>query len=77
VRGPTRGGGKFNVRTTDAFKCAAQHFEGSRDALPTALAQLAESVQAAPHELTGESRIVIPQGDNNETFTAELQIGIR
>jgi tetratricopeptide (TPR) repeat protein len=77
VRGPTRGSGKFNVRTTDAFKCAAQHFEGSRDALPTALAQLAESVQAAPHELTGESRIVIPQGDNNETFTAELQIGIR
>jgi hypothetical protein len=77
VRGPTRGSGKFNVRTTESFKCAAQRFEGPRDTLRTALAQLAESVQAAQHELTGEARIVIPQSDNNGAFTAELQIGIR
>jgi tetratricopeptide (TPR) repeat protein len=77
VRGPTRGSGKFNVRTTESFKCAALHFAGSRDALRTALAQLAESVRAAQHELTGEARIVIPQSDNNGIFTAELQIGIR
>jgi hypothetical protein len=77
VRGSTRGSGKFSVRTTESFKCAAQHFEGPRDTLRTALAQLAESVQAAQHELTGEARIVIPQSDNNGKFAAELQIGIR
>lgn len=76
VRGPTRGSGRFSVRTTGAFKCAAQRFEGSRDALRTALAELAESVQAAQHELTGEARIVIPQTGNGGTFAAELQIGI-
>lgn len=77
VRGPTRGSGKFSVRTTESFKCAAQRFEGPPASLRSALAQLAASVVAAHHEPTGEARIVIPQSDNDETLTAELQIGIR
>lgn len=81
VRGSARGSAKFSVRTTDAFKCAAQPFVGSGDALRAALAQLAASVQAAQHELTGEVRIVIPQGaspgSNPAALTAELQVGIR
>lgn len=77
VRGSTRGSGKFSVRATEPFKCATQRFEGSPDALQTALLQLAGSVQAAQHELTGETRIVIPQSDNKGAFSAELQIGIR
>ena len=76
VRGSTRGSGKFSVRTTASFKCAAQRFDGPPDTLRPALAQLAESVRAAQHELTGEARIVIPQSDSKGTFTAELQIGI-
>ena len=76
VRGSTRGSGKFSVRTTASFKCAAQRFDGPPDTLGPALAQLAESVRAAQHELTGEARIVIPQSDSKGTFTAELQVGI-
>lgn len=76
-RGAASGRGKFRVRTTAPFKCASQHFEGSGDALGTALAQLAESVRAAQHKFTGETRIVIPQSDSADTLKVELQIGIR
>ena len=77
TRGSASGGGKFRVRTTDPFKCAYQPFEGPAEALATGLARLAESVQAASHELTGEGRIVIPQSDNADDFRFELQLGIR
>lgn len=77
VRGPARGSGRFSVRTTDAFKCASQHFEGERQELRPALVRLAESVRAAQHEFTGEIRIVIPQNNNSGMLNAELQIGIR
>lgn len=77
ARGSPTASGKFRVRTTEPFKCAYQPFEGSGEALRTALASLAESVRAADHELTGESRIVIPQRDNSGAFSVELQLGIR
>jgi tetratricopeptide (TPR) repeat protein len=74
--GAASGSGKFSVRTTEPFKCASQMFEGEGDALGKALAQLAESVQGAQHEFTGEMRIVIPPGDSGGTLKLELQLGI-
>lgn len=77
ARGAVTGSGKFNVRTTEPFRCAFRAFEGVGPALRTALAQLAESAQAANHELTGEARIVIPQSNNSGSPRVELQLGIR
>ncbi len=75
-RGSTGGSGRYRVRTTEPFKCAAQSFEGQGEALAAALAQLAESVRASQYAFTGETRIVVPQGDGADTLSAELQIGI-
>jgi hypothetical protein len=77
VRGAIPSTGKFRVRTTKSFKCAAQSFEGSGPALETALAQLNTAVQAAGHESTGEAHIVFAESDNTGTLRLELQIGIR
>ena len=74
--GAASGSGKFSVRTTEPFKCASQMFEGEGDGLGKALAQLAESVQGAQHEFTGEMRIVIPLGDSGDALKLELQLGI-
>jgi hypothetical protein len=76
-RGSANGGGKFRVRTTEPFKCAYHPFEGPAEALAMGIAHLEESVLAANHELTGEGRVVIPQGDNADDFGFELQLGIR
>jgi hypothetical protein len=52
-------------------------FEGEAEALGPALADLADAAVAAQQQLTGETRIVIPQGDNTGALRLELQIGIR
>ena len=76
-RGSVSGSGRFGVRSTQPFKCASTVFEGKGEALAAALAQLAEAVQEAQLEFTGETRIVVPQGNSADTLKAELQIGIR
>lgn len=77
ARGSVSGAGKFRVRTTEPFRCAARPFEGVGPDLLTALAKLAESALSAGHELTGEARIVIPQGSGGDAPRVELQLGIR
>jgi tetratricopeptide (TPR) repeat protein len=77
ARGSVTGSGKYQVRTTEAFRCASRPFEGVGPAVRTALAQLAQSVMAANHELTGEARIVIPQSNKAGAPSVELQLGIR
>ena len=76
-RGSTNGSGRFRVRTTEPFKCASQTYEGPAEGMAEALAQLAESVKAAQHQFTGETRLVLPQGDGADTLKVELQVGIR
>lgn len=68
--------GKFQVQTTNQFKCAYQRFDGSEEGFLEGLARLAESVQAADHVLDGGARIVI-SGDSSESLDFELQLGIR
>ncbi len=75
--GSAAGSGKFRVRTTAPFTCVSQPFEGTGEALRAALAQLADAARAAGHELSGEMRFVIPQGDGSGALKLELQIGIR
>ena len=68
--------GKYRVRTTAPFKCASLLFEGEGSALGATIAHLSESVKAAGHVVTGEMRIVVPQGDSAATPRLEIQIGI-
>ncbi|MCB1704897.1 MAG: hypothetical protein KDI17_08540 [Halioglobus sp.] len=75
--GAVAGSGKYRVRTTIPFPCVSRMFEGEGDALGAAVAQLAEDARAAGHELSGEMRFVIPQGDSAGVPRLELQIGIR
>lgn len=77
ARGAVTGRGKFAVRTTEPFRCASRPFEGLGPSLRTALADLAQSVLAADHELTGEARIVIPQSNKSGALKVELQLGIK
>jgi tetratricopeptide (TPR) repeat protein len=77
ARGAVTGRGKFQVRTTEPFRCASRPFEGVGPALRLALAELAESVLAANHQLTGEARIVILQRHNAGAPRVELQLGIK
>lgn len=77
ARGTVTGRGKFRVRTTEPFRCAVRSFAGVGPALREELAQLAESVLAANHQLTGEARIVIPQSNNAGAPKVELQLGIK
>jgi len=77
VRGTALGSGKFRVGRAGEFRCASRTFEGAGDGVSAALAELAAAALAAQHELTGETRIVIPQGDNTGGLRLELQMGIR
>ena len=76
ARGTVTGSGSFRLRTTKPFRCAVRSFTGEGEALRAALAELATSVLAANHGLSGEARIVIPQGSGEPLPTVELQLGI-
>jgi len=77
ARGNPGPNGRYRPLRTEPFRCSYLLYEGARDGIPTAWAELIQSTLEAGYQPTGQSRMVFSfEAASGSSVSVELQLGI-